>query len=192
MDIIHKLQAVKEFAFVFQSPKHRTLIGDATPEQLSAAAKRLSEIATAAKDRQAKSLESYGMPEDLTRAVRLAMAEVFGEFVSADEIDDFSAAKVWELLETFHDWKASRGHTATQDEPAAEPTTPEPKPIVRTFKEWQKMLAWSATTWNRRRKDFPDSFTDVPGENACSVREPELSMWLASAQNKLSPFKNHK
>ena len=71
--------------------------------------------------------------------------------------------------------------------PAA--TEPPSIPVVRTFSKWQELLSWSPTTWIRRRKDFPDCFTDVPGENACSIREPELSLWLASAENKnRSPF----
>ena len=61
--------------------------------------------------------------------------------------------------------------------------------VVRPFSEWQTKLLWSPTTWARRRKDFAPCFTDVPGENACSIREPELSLWLASAENKnRSPF----
>jgi hypothetical protein len=62
-------------------------------------------------------------------------------------------------------------------------------PVVRTFSEWQKAFEWSPSTWGRRRTDFSECFTDVPGENACSIREPELSLWLASAENKnRSPF----
>jgi hypothetical protein len=74
---------------------------------------------------------------------------------------------------------------------AGKPVASEPPviPVVRTFSEWQELLSWSPTTWTRRRKHFPDCFTDVPGENACSIREPELSLWLASAENKnRSPF----
>jgi hypothetical protein len=74
---------------------------------------------------------------------------------------------------------------------AGKPVASEPPviPVVRTFGEWQELLSWSQTTWSRRRKDFAACFTDVPGENACSIREPELSLWLASAENKnRSPF----
>lgn len=72
-----------------------------------------------------------------------------------------------------------------------EPAASEPPsiPVVRTFSEWQKAFEWSPSTWGRRRTDFPECFTDVPGENACSIRERELSLWLASAENKnRSPF----
>lgn len=64
-----------------------------------------------------------------------------------------------------------------------------PPPLVHTFAEWQKKLHWSSTTWNRRRKEFPECFTDVPGENACSISEPKLGLWLASAKSKQeTPF----
>ena len=71
--------------------------------------------------------------------------------------------------------------------PAA--TEPPSIPVVRTFSQWQELLSWAPRTWTRRRNDFPECFTDVPGENACSIREPELTLWLASAENKSrSPF----
>lgn len=61
------------------------------------------------------------------------------------------------------------------------------KLVVRTFAEWQRLLGWSASTWRRRREEFPECFTDVPGENACGISEPELSLWLASAASKANP-----
>lgn len=75
--------------------------------------------------------------------------------------------------------------------PAVEPGTSQPAAalVVHTFAEWQTLLSWAPTTWARRRKEFPDCFNDVPGENSCSIREPERSQWLASAVNKKrSPF----
>lgn len=75
--------------------------------------------------------------------------------------------------------------------PAVEPGTSQPAAalVVHTFAEWQTLLSWTPTTWARRRKEFPDCFNDVPGENSCSIREPELSQWRASAANKnRSPF----
>ncbi len=62
--------------------------------------------------------------------------------------------------------------------------------VVHTFAEWQTLLSWSPTTWKRRRDEFPNCFTDVPGENSCSIGKSELDLWLASAKNKKqSPFK---
>jgi hypothetical protein len=72
---------------------------------------------------------------------------------------------------------------------STEATEPPAFPVVHTFSEWQHLLRWSTTTWGRRRRDHADCFTDVPGENSCSIREPELTLWLASAENKKrSPF----
>ncbi|MFO0425342.1 MAG: hypothetical protein ACK526_02165 [Planctomyces sp.] len=72
---------------------------------------------------------------------------------------------------------------------STEATKPPAFPVVHTFSEWQHLLRWSTTTWGRRRRDHADCFTDVPGEHACSIREPELNLWLASAENKKkSPF----
>ena len=74
---------------------------------------------------------------------------------------------------------------------AATPSKPETSEpiVVHTIAEWQTELDWSPTTWARRRKEYSECFIDVPGENACSIREPELSQWLASAANrKRSPF----
>jgi len=76
------------------------------------------------------------------------------------------------------------------EEPRPAQTEPPAVPVVRTFSQWQELLSWAPRTWARRRNDFPECFTDVPGENACSIREPELTLWLASAENKSrSPFK---
>ncbi len=60
---------------------------------------------------------------------------------------------------------------------------------VHTFRQWQTILMWAPSTWKRRRDEFPDYFTDVPGEHSCSIAKPQLELWLASAENrKKSPF----
>lgn len=56
--------------------------------------------------------------------------------------------------------------------------------VARTISEWQAALSWPPSTWRRRRRQFPDCFDDVPGENAVRIREPELTMWLDTAKSK--------
>jgi hypothetical protein len=62
--------------------------------------RRLSSLVNDAQEKQIAWLESHNLPSDITRAVRLAMAEVFGDFVTADEIDGYAMSKIWELLQT--------------------------------------------------------------------------------------------
>ena len=94
------------------------------------------------------------------------------------------SSEAWASYQTLQ----NRRSLEQEVEPAEPPKESSPL-VVRTPSEWQSMLIWSARTWTRRREDFPECFLDVPGENACSIREPELSLWLASAANKSrSPF----
>jgi len=76
------------------------LLRNATPEQMEEFTKRVNSIVESVEGEQAKWLESHHFPPDITRATRLAMAEVFGDFVTAEEIDGYAVHKVRELLET--------------------------------------------------------------------------------------------
>ena len=73
---------------------------NATPEQMEEFTRRLSSVVNDAQEKQIEWLESHNLPPDVTRSVRLAMAEVFGDFVTADEIGNYDMSKVWELLQT--------------------------------------------------------------------------------------------
>ena len=90
--------------------------------------------------------------------------------------------------------RSQNGDGAGSVQPETAMTTPvSPKAetlVVHTFAEWRRLLKWSQTTWKRRRDEFPDCFTDVPGEHSCSIGKSQLDLWLASAENKKrSPFK---
>jgi hypothetical protein len=95
--------------------------------------------------------------------------------------------ELFSLIEQAEQLELTASYAA--EEPGQSQTEPPAVPVVRTFSQWQELLSWAPRTWTRRRNDFPECFTDVPGENACSIREPELTLWLASAENKSrSPF----
>jgi len=111
--------------------KNRSL-RNATPEQLEELAKRLSSIAESVQLKQAGWLESHHFPPDITRAVRLTMADLFGDFVSADEIGEYGMSKVWELLQTAVDrreWLTKIDRPADNSAMLVQPATPPTLPF---------------------------------------------------------------
>jgi len=105
---------------------------NATPEQLEELAKRLSSIAESVQLKQAGWVESHHFPPDITRAVRLTMADLFGDFVSADEIGEYGMSKVWELLQTAVDrreWLTKIDKPADNSAMLVQPATPPTLPF---------------------------------------------------------------
>lgn len=70
--------------------------------------------------RQRAWLEARGFPPDLFRAVRMAMADLFGEFATDEEIEEYSMDKVWDLLQA----AADRRQWLMKAEPARIPPAP--------------------------------------------------------------------
>lgn len=116
MDNQEKLKTSKPKSFVinrkegpFELAKtsiERLQSGDFSPEEIERLEKsfsRLRENVRQAQAGEAAFLETRQFPPDLTQAVRLAIADLFGEFVTAEEIDEFSMPKIWELLQTAYD-----------------------------------------------------------------------------------------
>lgn len=70
------------------------------------------------KSEQEGFLKSRGFPSNLYQAVRVAMADLFGTFVTDEEIDEYSMDKVWDLLQTAYDrrqWISPKVKTAEEE-----------------------------------------------------------------------------
>ena len=124
VDNQEKLKTAKQASFVlnrkegpFESAKQtmeRLKARDLSPdeiEQLQKSLSRFVEVAERTKADEQNFLQSRQFPPDVVQAVRVAMADLFGEFVTADEIEEYNMSKIWELLQTAFDrrqWLAKK------------------------------------------------------------------------------------
>jgi len=81
----------------------RLKAGELAEDEIKRIRESFTSLARDCKADQQNFLQSRQFPPDVVQAVRLAMADLFGEFVTADEVLDYSMDKIWELLQTAFD-----------------------------------------------------------------------------------------
>ena len=126
-------------------------------------------------------LVANGFPDDLDRAVKIAVAEL-GEFVTSQDIADFPGDNIWDLLQTCVDrreWLEARDLKRLEGKPQWS--------MYRTPKEWRglrkaKGLAASEGTWLALRKKHPDDIHGEPGNDSksCQITRSLAESWELS------------
>ena len=162
MNNVEKLKTCKPLTFVLNrrddewEPANKTLerfrAGEANPEDQARVQEQCSRLLSVLEKMKADEqgfLQENGLPPDITRAVRLVMADMFGEFVSADEIDGFALDKVLELLQTAVD----KRHYETPKEAGRDKPGPEFNKRSNTIAGYFKMWEFLQKTGNAEKSD---------------------------------------
>ena len=114
-------------------------------------------------------LAANGFPDDLDRAVKIAVAEL-GEFATSEDVADFPLDNIWDLLQTCVDrreWLEARDLKRLEGQPQWS--------MYRTPKEWRELrkakgLAGSERLWADLRKKLPNDIHGEPGNDSKSCR----------------------